>query len=148
MTAHGYDTPEAAAMSTFPPQYVHVVASCSDGRDAYVLLDTGSPGQPYLYGVNCHFRDGLWVEGGSGNAGGWSRTDEHEPLGTISIWDEAPAGADLARVEFEGEIVEVPVVEGVFLTVFFRRPLTDSFSRNVAFRPAGEWKPEDRQWRR
>ena len=53
VTQNGFDSPEAAAMSTFPAEYCHVVAARTEGDDAYVLLDTGPPERPYLYRVNC-----------------------------------------------------------------------------------------------
>ena len=36
-----FETPEFAAMAGFPAMYCRVAASCRDGDDAYVVLDTG-----------------------------------------------------------------------------------------------------------
>jgi len=144
----GYDTPEAAAMSTFPPQHVHVVASRSNGRDAYVLLDTGSPGHPYLYGVTCRCRDGRWGEGVSSNGFGWSPTADDGSLGMWTHWSEAGPGVDCVRMELDGDVVDAPVSENSFLAVWFDRPHSaDTGPRVVAFRQHGEWKPyEGWQW--
>jgi hypothetical protein len=50
MPERGHDSPESAAMEGFPTAHCRVIASRTFEDDAHVLLDTGSPGQPYLYG--------------------------------------------------------------------------------------------------
>lgn len=109
-------------MAGFPPHHVRVVASRIDGDDAYVLLDTSSSDQPYLYGVNCLRETSGWREGSSGNGGGWSLSDEKHNLGTWALWDDAPRGADFIRVEFDGVTSEHAVHDGLYFVVFFRRP--------------------------
>jgi len=49
MTDLGHDSVEEAAMEGFPKAHCRVVASRTFEDDGYVLLDTGSPGRPYLY---------------------------------------------------------------------------------------------------
>src|SRR5436190_18683578 len=105
----GHDSPETAPMEGFPEAHCHVVASRVFEDEAYVLLDTGSPGQPYLYGSHCYRRHGRWFEAGSGNAYGWAQTDDDPNLGTLSFWGDVPSGVDAVRVEFEGTISEEPV---------------------------------------
>ena len=143
----GFDTPEHAAMNGFPDKYCRVVASRVEGDDAYVLLDTGSPGQPYLYGVNCERSNGRWFEGSSGNGGGWSVTDVTVGAGTWSLWDDAPADADRVRAAFNGEVFETPVLEGAYLFVWWRQPnLPDMAPTVTAVRISGEWV-EQLDWR-
>lgn len=144
----GFDSPEAAARSTFPPQHVRVIASASNGRDGYVLLDTGPPGQPYLYGVCCHFRSGRWHEGSSSNGPGWSSTDDESGLGMFMHWNEAGPGVDCVRLELDGDGIEAPVSQGAFLAVWFDRPYSDGVGpRIVAYRQHGQWKAfEGWQW--
>jgi hypothetical protein len=93
-----------------------------------------------LYGVNCHRHKGLWYEGVSGNAGGWSFSPwaEGHHLGTWPLWDDAPTGADMVRVEFGDESTEHPIHDGVYLVVWFRRPNTTA-PRVTAFRIDGGW---------
>ena len=107
MYEHSHDSPESAAMTGFPDAHCRVVSSRVLADDAYVLLDTGSPGQPYLYGVNCHRKDGQWFEGASSNGPGWEQTAHDPDLGTLSWWGDAPAGADFIRVAFEGTVIDV-----------------------------------------
>jgi hypothetical protein len=134
----GYDSPEAAAMDGFPAKYCHIVAIRVKDDDAYALLDTGAPGQPYLYGVNCKRRDGRWHAASSGNGPSWSLSDETTGLGTLSVWDEAPPGADRVRVEYDGQVIEEPVVEGAYLVVFWNQP-SSLEQGSVTFRISGHW---------
>ena len=137
----GHDSPEDAAMVGFPIQHCRVVGSRVDGDDAYVLLDTGSVGQPYLYGVNCSRHDGLWREDSSGNGSGWALSETDTGLGTWSLWADAPQGADLVRVEFAGESSEHPTDDGVYLVVWFRTPNRPA-PRVTALRTNGVWVPQ------
>jgi hypothetical protein len=93
MVEVGHDSAESAAMVGFPKAHCRVVASRMFEDDAYVLLDTGSPGQPYLYGSTCYRRGGQWFEAGSSNAHGWEQTSDG-PLGTLSFWGDAPDGIE------------------------------------------------------
>lgn len=140
MPHDGFDSPESAAMDGFPPKYCRVVASRVNGDDAYVLLNTGSSGQPYLYGVNCRRQDGRWLEQGSGNAPwGWEQTGDDPDVGTLSVWGDAPDGADMVKVEFEGRIFEDTVAEGAYLLVWWRVPCPEIWPQETAFRIAGRW---------
>jgi hypothetical protein len=130
-------------MAGFPGQAVHVVASASDAGDAYVLIDAGPPGHPYLYGVCVARERGGWVEGTSGNAPGWTITDSEAGAGTLTDWGEAPERATRVRVVFNGETREVPVARGVYLVAWWRVPCpTKDFPRVDAFLIDGEWVSE------
>lgn len=118
----GFDSPESAAMVGFPPKYCRPIATRVNGDDAYVLLNTGSVTQPYLYGVNCRRESGRWLERGSANGPGWEQPGHDPDVGTLSFWDDAPVGADMVRVEFDGRIVEEPVIDRAFLVVWWRVP--------------------------
>lgn len=130
-------------MVGFPAKYCRVVASRVNGDDAYVLIETGSDGNSYLYGVSCIRRDGGWHEGASGNAGGWSPAGpDDDALGTLTFWDEAPRDADMVRIVFGGETVEEPVVDGAYLAVWWRTPFPNGRGPRIeAFRINGEWRP-------
>jgi hypothetical protein len=139
MSDSGFDSPEGAAMTGFPAKYCRPVAARLHGDDAYVLLNAGSDTQPYLYGVNCRRKDGRWFDGGSANAPGWQHSGDDPELGTLAFWDDAPLGADLVRVEFDGRVVEEPVVDRAFLVVWWRVPAPAEWPRARAFRIAGRW---------
>jgi hypothetical protein len=136
-----FDTPEEAAMVGFPRKYCRVVASCVEGDAAYVLLDTGSEGHPYLYGSVCTRENGRWMEGASSNGDGWKRLSLDSELGAMVAWEQAPANADGARVEFQGGVQEVPVKNGVYLAVWWHVPCPDfsAWPRVTAFRIDGRW---------
>jgi hypothetical protein len=135
----GFDSPESAAMFGFPPKYCRVVASRTNGDRAYILLDTGSHERPYLYGVSCRRDNGRWFEGGSANRGGWEQTDHDPDVGTLSFWDKAPDDADMVRVEFNGSVIEQPVVGGAYLVVWWRVPNPRDWPRATAFRIGDRW---------
>lgn len=139
--AEGFATPEDAAMDGYPAKYCCVITSRVEGDHAYVLLNTGSQDQPYLYGVNCVRHDGRWFETVSSNGPGWGQTGHDPDVGTLSLWDEAPADADLVRASFEGEIVEEVVIGGAYLFVWWRVP-PGIWPRVTAFRRAGHWVQE------
>jgi hypothetical protein len=138
MISDGYDTPEEAMMVGFPPRYCRVVASAINGDLAYVLLDTGSDGNPYLYGGWCHRIDGRWLEGSSSNmGGGWE--GEEDRNGNQADWGEAPTGAEALRFDLNGVHLEVPVQHGAYLAVFWDVPCGD-VPRMVAVKINGEWR--------
>src|SRR5262245_58436811 len=141
----GCETPEAAAMAGFPPSNCRVVASDVNGDHAYVLLDVGSPGQPYLYGSNCVRSGAEWIEANSGNGGGWSLTDEQTGLGTWCVWDDVPPDADLVRVEFDGRVSEHPVRDGFYFVVWWNQPITIE-PAVMAIRVRGEWLEHPWLW--
>ena len=137
-----FPTPEEAAMDGFPGQAVRVLATARDGDDAYVLLDTGPEGHPYLYGVCASRERGGWAGGSSGNGSGWTLTGE-EDVGTLTEWGDAPAGATRVRVVFNGEVREAPVANGAYLLAWWRVPCpTGDFPRVDAFLIDGEWVAE------
>lgn len=131
-------------MSGFPAAHCRVVACETSGDDAYVLLDTGSPGRPYLYGETCYRKDGQWSGGASGNGPGWSPSSDDPDVGALTFWGDAPASVDMIRVEFDGELVETPVRDGIYFLIKWRVPCPSSMDwpRIVAVRDSGEWKPE------
>jgi hypothetical protein len=139
MSDGGFDSPESAAMVGFPPKYCRPIATRVNGDDAYVLLNTGSNTQPYLYGVSCHRENGRWLERGGANGPGWEQTGHDPDVGTLSFWDDAPVGADMVRVEFDGRIVEEPVIDRAFLVVWWGVPAPQDWPRARAFRIERRW---------
>ena len=139
MSDLGHDSPESAAMTGFPEAHCRAVASRVRGDDAYVLLNTGSRTQPYLYGVNCTRRHGRWLESGSSDIPGWEQTGHDPDVGTLSFWGEATNGAEAVRVAFEGDLIDEPVREGAYLLVWWRVPQPSEWPRLVAFRIGGAW---------
>lgn len=144
-----FDSPEQAAMSSFPAKYCRVVASRSEGDDAYVLLDTGSDGRMYLYGINCSRQGNGWIERGSANAPTWAQAGPDPALGTLVAWGEMPPGADAARVGFGDATQDADVNAGAYLAVWWRVPTSRSISAAtpgqsgaIAFRIDGVWVPE------
>ncbi len=110
------------------------------GDAAYALFDTGPEGQPHLYGVNYERRDGRWSEGISGNGPGWSHVGPEVARGTLTIWSEAPLGADKVRLEFEGELREEPVDNGVYLAAWWDVPCPKGTEPRIsASRVNGQW---------
>jgi hypothetical protein len=129
-----------AAEASFPTGFCRVIATREHVDAGYVLFDTGPIGQPYLYGVNYERRDGQWSEGNSGNGPGWSQVGPDPELGTATIWDVAPPGADKVRVEFESEVREDAVTQRVYLVVWWGVPCPEgSGPRATAFRINGDW---------
>jgi hypothetical protein len=135
----GFQTPEDAAKNGFPPRYCRVVASRVEGNDAYVLLNTGSDAQPYLYGANCHRRGGFWFEGGSSNGPGWAQVDDASEVGTLSFWDDVPAGVSRVRVEFDGAVIEEIVRDRAFLVVWWRIPPPTTWPQLIEVEVGGRW---------
>jgi hypothetical protein len=140
VTQDGFDTPEAAAMSTFLPEYCSVAAARTEGDDAYVLLDTGPSGRPYLYGVHCHRTHTRWFEGASSNGPGWSQTGHDPDLGTLSCWNDVPTDVDCIRVAFDGTSIDQPVQNPAYLVVWFRVPCPVHWPRVIAIRLKGHWE--------
>jgi hypothetical protein len=137
-----------AARSSFPTKYCRIIATHERGDEGYVLFDVGPIGQPYLYGVSYARQEGRWSEGVSGNGPGWSNVGPEAELGTATIWDEAPPGADRVRVEFGREVREEAVANGVYLAVWWGVPCPEGAGpRATAFHINGEWiqAPESRE---
>jgi hypothetical protein len=126
-------------MTGFPAAQCRVVASEISGDDAYVLLDTGSPGHPYLYGCSCSKKDGRWFDGLSSNGPSWSPMSDDSEVGGLSFWGDAPAGAEMVRVSVDGATVEAPVREGVYFLIWWRVPFPIDWPRVAAFRRNGVW---------
>jgi hypothetical protein len=141
MTVSLHDSPEDAALEGFPREHCRVVAMRVKADDAYVLLDTGPHGQPYLYGICCSRHDGRWRGGSNGNGPGWSQAGPDPFLGTLVDWELAPEGTDRVRVEYAGETVEEPVDDIAYLVAWWRVPDPAHWPTVTAFRIRGEWKP-------
>lgn len=123
-------------MEGLPAAHCRVVASLAEGDDAFVVIDTGPAGHPYLDGATVRRVDGGWVGGSSGNGAGWTLTEGE--LGTLHVWGEAPAGAEAVRVEWGGEVREAPVRNGVYLVAWWRVPCPEEDDPQVAgFRMGG-----------
>jgi hypothetical protein len=138
-----FETPEAAALDGFPDARCRVAATLVSGDDAYVLLATGEPGYPYLYGSCVARENGGWRERTSSNGPGWTCSGgQNDNLGTLVTWDVAPEGADQVRVSFGGETHIVPVTNGVYLTAWWRVPCPEgAYPRVEAFHIQGRWIP-------
>ena len=137
----GYDSPEACALAGMA-RGCTVLASASEGDDGYVLLDAGTESHRYPYGVDVYRRNGRWYEGSSSNGSGWSSVTDDvlgTNLGTLTIWGDAPDGADLVRVAYRASRVEAPVQNGAYLAVWWRQPAIDDFPFVEAVRINGEW---------
>jgi hypothetical protein len=106
-----FASPEAAAMEGFPPEHCRVAACVVGGDEAYVVLDTGPMGRPYLYGSAVSRGPRGWEAGTSGNgpSAGWTLTDSEHDLGTSYVYDLAPAGADRVRAVLDEDVKEVAV---------------------------------------
>lgn len=138
-----FGTAEQAAMFGFPERYCRVVATAINGDDAFVLLDTGSDGRSYLYGVRCRRSGSEWFETGSSNGGGWSQCGEDPQLGMLALFGEAPAGADAIRTSFGGIAIEVLVRDGAFLAVWWNTACpSDDWPRVVAVHVGGAWRSD------
>lgn len=137
-----FPTPEDAAMDGFPGVPCRVVASAREGDDAYVVVDTGPVGHPYLCGVALARGGGGWSEVASGNGPGWTAAGGAHDLGTVHLWGRAPEGATRVRAAFTGDVRERPVSGGFFLVAWWRVPAPDGPAARVeAFQVAGRWQP-------
>ena len=129
-------------MAGFPPEHCRVLASVVHENAAYIVLETGPVEYRYLYGGTAQRVEGGWTDGISGNgpSAGWTLIDRDAELGVAYTYDEAPEGADAARVAFGTEMQEVAVVNGIYLAAWWHVPSVDERTLvTVAFRIAGEW---------
>jgi hypothetical protein len=110
-------TPEEAARGDIPARFVQVVGVVVRG-DTAVLAQLTNDAPPYeVETAYCHREGDGWVEGSSGNStSGYLPTGEG--IGTVVVWDEAPATAVSARFEYNGREQVVPVERGCALAVF------------------------------
>jgi hypothetical protein len=144
MQSSTFTTPEAAALAGFPAAHARVVASARAEDDAYVLLDTGPEGHPYLYGTCLRREHGGWREVASGNGPGWTLTDPDAGLGTAVVWGQAPEAADRVRAVLHGRVREADVADGVYLVAWWRVAFPGpGHPRVEAFRVHGRWNPAD-----
>jgi hypothetical protein len=141
MRDHGYDSPESAATGGFPEAHCRAVAAQVYEDDAYVLLDAGSPGEPYLYGADCCRINGRWFELGSSNSSGWHQTADDSDVGTLSLWDEVPEDVEAVRVIFNGSTSEHSASQRAYLAVWWRVPLPVEWPYVAAMKIAGAWQP-------
>lgn len=128
-------------MEGFPAAHCRVLAVDLDGRDGYVVLDTGPADYRYLYGGTVHRVDGGWVGGSDSNcAEGWTLTDRERKVGVVALSDKAPRGADAVRVAWRGEEREAPVRNGVYLVTWWREPdPKNTLPRVTDVRVGGRW---------
>lgn len=129
-------------MDGFPGTPCRVAASARMGDDAYAVLDTGTPGAPYLYGVCLARRDGGWLEVATGNGPGWTLVDAEGGLGTATAWGQAPEGAVRVRAALGGDVREVPVAGGVYLVAWWRVTCPAAAPRIEAFHIRDRWIPQ------
>ena len=137
-----FPTPEAAAMQGFPAAHCRVLAVDLDGKDGFVVLDTGPADYRYLYGGTVEYVEGGWVGGCDGNGGavGWTLTDSERDVGVVALWDDAPP--DAVRVAWRGQEREAPVRNGVYLVTWWREPdPMNAWPHVIAFRSGGQWVP-------
>jgi len=118
------------------------------GDAGFALFDTCPGGEPYLYEVYYDRRDGRWSEGSSSNGPGWHRLDPDADLGVVTVWGEAPPGADMVRLEIEGEVREESVLQGVYWVVKWDVPCPTTTAQATAFRVGGEWVRAPTLWER
>lgn len=139
-TIETFESLASAARASFPPQHCRIVATREHGDAGYVLFDTAPTAGHYLYGVNYERVDERWMEGISSNGSGWSHVGQDPDLGTLTDWGIAPAGADRARVEVDGELYDEPVENGVYLFVWWRVPADHDIEYGpIRFRINGRW---------
>ena len=119
----------------------------SQGDDGYILIDGGTENYRYLYGINCYRIGTDWFEGSSGNGGGWSACSDDDTVGTHSVWDDAPTGADMVCVSLGDEVREEPIVSGTFLVVWWRQAC-EPMPWVEAYRIDGEWTSGWPSWAR
>ena len=139
MRENGYDSPDSAATAGFAEAQCRAVASQVYEDNAYVLLDTGSPGEPYLYGADCCRINGRWFELGSSNGSGWHQTGTDPDVGTLSLWDEVPEDVEAVRVMFNGSMSEHPASQRAYLAVWWRVPLPAAWPTVVGVKIRGVW---------
>jgi hypothetical protein len=123
-------TAEDAARGTRPDAIVIASSHSPDGQHAVVLVDKGKPGKPYVLEVLCERVAGAWTTRSDSNGHGWTATRmddglNQRNLGVLTLWDEAPAGADAVSVKWKGQRYTAPVAGGHFLFVAWDVPDDD-----------------------
>jgi hypothetical protein len=122
---------EQAVLDHAPPGAVIIGADISPDRKYAVAL-TLLPTAEYLMD-DLFVWDGQWEEyaGGSGGGTNWTSLDNGES-GVLRIAGEAPPGAEVVLVTYEGRRSRVPVRHGHFVFVewntrFAEDPLVEGF---------------------
>lgn len=136
-------------MQGFPPAHCRVVAIEVDGKDGFVLLDTGPAEYRYLYGGTVERLAGGWRCGIDSNGGGvgWTLTDDDRDVGVVAVCGEAPSTAVAVRVEWRGESREALIQNGVYLLTWWREPYPeDDWPEITAFRIGDAWLPPPTRW--
>jgi hypothetical protein len=116
---------ERVVIAQAPPGAVLVGASLSpDGNYGAAL--TLQPGAHYLMDDVLVRRVDEWemYVGGSGGGISWSKIGQ-EDRGVLRFGDEAPEGASVARIGYEGQEYQVSVRHGHFLFVAWDAPLEE-----------------------
>jgi hypothetical protein len=113
---------EQGVIAQAPPGAVLIGASVSpDGHYGAAL--TLQPSANYLMDDVLARRAGRWEihAGGSGGGQSWSKLGQ-EDRGVVRYGDEAPQGASVAHIGYEGQEYRVPVRHGHFLFVAWDAP--------------------------
>lgn len=110
-------TPAEAASRGYPPGVARPLFVCEHNDFAAVLLDTGSPGQPYPYFVLCRRQDGQWLEYGGSNMSGWYRLEDDN--GVVVYWDDADGLPEPVEVTFKGKRWPAQINGGVLWAVWW-----------------------------
>lgn len=129
-----------AVRASFPPDSCRVVTVEEHGGAGFALFDTRPSSEPYLYEVHYHRQEGLWSEGSSSNGPGWHRIDPKTNLGVVTIWGDAPPGADRVRFDLMGETLEDAVSNDVYVFVRWDMICPATPAEATYFRVAGEWR--------
>jgi hypothetical protein len=123
-------TAEDAARGTRPDAIVIASSHSPDGQHAVVLVDKGKPGKPYVLQVLCERVAGAWTTQSDSNGHGWTATRMDDRLdqsnrGVLTLWDEAPAGANAVTVGWKGQRYHIPVAAGHYLFAVWDIPDDD-----------------------
>jgi hypothetical protein len=119
-------TPEEAARAK--RQHAKVIAVSKSPNDAYavVLIDKGTPSDPYLLQVVCERRGDGWHPLSDSNGYGWTalrkENAQGELVGVMTLWGEAPPNAPAVRIRWQGQEVPRQVAEGHYLLADWEVP--------------------------
>jgi hypothetical protein len=126
------------ARVTLVPGCNQIVAIREHGEEGYALFDN-SDNHNFLIGVAYRRTEDGWAVEQMASGSGWSHVRPDHGTGTMSSWGSAPPGADRVRVEFQGEIREDDVTNGVYFLIWWRAPRSEREPFVTAFRIDGQW---------
>jgi hypothetical protein len=118
--ARDLSTAEDVARGRRPDAIVIASSHSPDGKHAVVLVDKGKPGKLYVLQVLCERVAEVWTTQSDSNGHGWTATRMDDPLdqrnlGVLTLWGDAPAGADAVTVRWKEQEHIVPVAAGHYL---------------------------------